>query len=141
MVFRTLHSQTAFGSNWHIGAIAHRLEQAYIGLEKRLIINVPPRSLKSILASVALPAFILGHHPGARLICVSYAQPLATKLSRDFRRILESDWYRRIFPNTMVSKDTEEIVETTGGGFRLSTSVGAVVTGFGADFIIIDDPL
>jgi predicted phage terminase large subunit-like protein len=141
MVFRTLDPRAQFKPNWHIDAITYRLEQAHAGLEKRLIINVPPRSLKSSLTSVAFPAFILGHHPGARLICVSYAQPLATKLSRDFRRILDSEWYRRIFPSTVVSKDTEEILETTLGGFRLSTSIGAVVTGFGAGTIILDDPM
>jgi len=139
--FGTLHPRSQFQSNWHIDAIAHRLERARTGLEKRLIINVPPRSLKSILASVALPAFILGHDPEARLICVSYAHPLATKLSRDFRRVVDSEWYRRIFLQTIVSKDTEEIFETTRGGARLSTSVGAVVTGFGAGTIIIDDPM
>src|SRR5688500_5510512 len=113
MVFRTLHPGGELDPNWHIDAIVHRLEQAHAGVEKRLIINVPPRSLKSILTSVALPAFILGRNPGARLICVSYAQPLATKLSRDFRRVLESDWYRAVFPSTSVGKDTEEILETT----------------------------
>lgn len=140
-VFHTLNPGSTFHRNWHLEAITHRLEQARTGIEKRLIINVPPRSMKSILASVALPAFVLGRDPAARLICVSYAQPLASKLSRDFRRILDSDWFRRIFPQTIVSKYTEEIVETTAGGARLATSVGAVVTGFGAGMIIIDDPL
>ena len=140
-VFHTLHPRAKFYANWHIDAIAHRLEQARRGIERRLIINVPPRSLKSILASVALPAFILGHNPGERLICVSYAQPLAAKLSRDFRRILDSEWYHRVFPQTIISKDTEEMLETTLGGARLSTSLGAVVTGFGAGTIIIDDPM
>lgn len=140
-VFHTLHPGATFQRNWHLDAIAHRLEQARTGVEKRLIINMPPRSLKSLLASVALPAFIIGREPGARLICVSYAQSLASKFSRDFRRVLDSGWYRRIFPQTIVSKVTEEIVETSAGGARLATSVGAVVTGFGAGTIIIDDPI
>ena len=139
--FRTLNPGSLFDPNWHIDAVTYNLENAAFGHAKRVIINIPPRSLKSVLASVALPAFILGHNPGARLICVSYSQSLAGKLSRDFRRVLESDWYRRIFPKTIVSKDTEDILETTAGGARLSTSVGAVVTGFGAGTIIIDDPM
>src|SRR5687768_5482035 len=102
-VFHTLNPRAQFYPNWHIDAITHCLDQVRRGVVKRLIINVPPRSLKSILASVALPAFIFGHQPSARLICVSYAQPLATKFSRDFRRILESEWYRRNFPQTIVS--------------------------------------
>jgi predicted phage terminase large subunit-like protein len=139
-VFHTLNG-SRFDNNWHIEAVINNLENARNGRAKRLIINIPPRSLKSVLASVALPAFVLGHNPAARLICVSYAQPLAAKFSRDFRRILDSDWYKRIFPLTVVSKDSEDIMETTAGGARLSTSVGAVVTGFGASTIIIDDPM
>ena len=140
-VFLTLNPGSQFEENWHIEAVTHSLENARIGRTKRLIINIPPRSLKSVLASVALPAFILGHNPSARLICVSYAQPLAARLARDFRRILVSDWYQRIFPRTVIIKDAEDIMETTLGGSRLSTSVGAVVTGFGAGTIIIDDPM
>jgi predicted phage terminase large subunit-like protein len=140
-VFNTLNSAPSFKPNWHIDAVIHHLDQARLGHTKRLIINMPPRSLKSVLASVALPAFILGHDPTARLICVSYAQPLAAKLARDFRRVLESDWYKRIFPHTIVSKDAEEMIETSAGGARFSTSVGAAVTGLGGRIIIVDDPM
>ncbi|MBA3668644.1 MAG: phage terminase large subunit [Sphingomonas sp.] len=140
-VFRELSPGTQFDDNWHIDALLHQLELTRTGDTRRLIINVPPRSLKSICASVALPAFILGHNPAARIICVSYAQPLAAKLSRDFRKVLGSAWYRRIFPGTIVSKDTEDEIETTKGGGRLATSIGGVVTGLGGDFLIIDDPM
>jgi hypothetical protein len=67
----------------------------------RLIINLPPRHLKSLLASVAFPAWWLGHEPSAQILCVSYAQDLADKLSRDCRRIMTSDWYQRIFPTRL----------------------------------------
>ncbi len=140
-VFRELNPGTQFDDNWHLDALLHQLELARTGDTKRLIINVPPRSLKSICASVALPAFILGHNPSSRIICVSYAQPLAAKMSRDFRKVIGSSWYRRIFPGTVVSKDTEDSIETTKGGGRLATSIGGVVTGFGADFLIVDDPI
>jgi len=63
----------------------------------RPIINMPPRYPKSLLASVAFPAWCLGHDPAAQIVCASYAQELTDKLSRDCRRILASDWYRRIF--------------------------------------------
>src|SRR5436190_2909964 len=82
-VFHTLNPGSPFLLNWHIEAITHKLDQAQKGFEKRLILNMPPRSLKSMLASVALPAYILGRKPEARLICVSYAQPLSAKHSRD----------------------------------------------------------
>lgn len=140
-VFRELSPGTAFDYNWHIDALLHQLELTRTGDTKRLIINVPPRSLKSICVSVALPAFILGHDPSARIICVSYAQPLAAKLSRDFRKVIGSTWYQRIFPHTVVSKDTEDAIETTRGGGRLATSIGGAATGFGGGFLIIDDPM
>jgi hypothetical protein len=71
------------------------------GRIRRLIINVPPRHLKSHLASVAFPAWSLGHDPSMQILCVSYAQDLADKLSRDCRRIVASDWYRRLFPTRL----------------------------------------
>jgi predicted phage terminase large subunit-like protein len=140
-VFRELNPGTPFDDNWHLDALLHQLELARTGTTTRLIINVPPRSLKSICASVALPAFVLGHNPSARVMCVSYAQPLAAKMSRDFRKVINSDWYKRLFPNTAVSKDTEDEIETTSGGGRIATSIGGVVTGLGADFLIVDDPI
>lgn len=139
--FRELNPGTQLDYNWHLDAILHQLDRTRTGDTKRLIINVPPRSLKSMCASVAFPAFILGHDPSARIICVSYAQPLAAKMARDFRKVISSSWYRRIFPDTVVTKDTEDVIETSRGGGRLATSIGGVVTGFGGGFLIIDDPM
>lgn len=139
--FRTLNGDEPFLPNWHLEAMSHLLEQARVGTTRRLIINVPPRSLKSIAASAALPAFVLGHDPGARIICVSYAKDLASDFHRAFRTIVESAWYRRIFPEMVLAKNTEGLIETTRGGKRMATSIEGAVTGFGADFIIIDDPM
>jgi predicted phage terminase large subunit-like protein len=110
---------------------------------KRLIINMPPRSLKSIASSVAFPAFVLGHDPTRRIICVSYSTDLAYKHSNDFRAVLTTPWYRTIFPNTLIGpyRDSEIEIELTRRGFRLATSVGGTLTGRGGDIIIIDDPL
>jgi predicted phage terminase large subunit-like protein len=129
--------------NWHISAIAFHLELVRLGKIKRLIINLPPRSLKSIMSSVAFPAFVLGHDPGRRLIVASYGTELATKHGNDCRAVLQSNWYQRLFPETRISrvKNTEAEVMTTCHGFRLATSIGGTLTGRGGDFIIIDDPL
>lgn len=140
-VFQALNPTEQYLENWHLDAIMHDLGRAARGEEKRLIINLPPRSLKSILASVALPAFCLGHDPTTKIICVSYAQTLAAKFGRDFRKVVRSDWFERIFPDMQISKDSEDHIETTVGGYRFSTSIGGVVTGLGAGMIIIDDPL
>jgi hypothetical protein len=70
--FNELNPHTEYLPNWHIAAIAAELEKCRRGETKRLIINVPPRSLKSHCASIAFPAFLLGHDPAAQIICVSY---------------------------------------------------------------------
>src|SRR6476646_8595282 len=77
--FHVLAPSATFQMNWHICAIAHALEQVRRGQIKRLIISVPPRSLKSLMCSVAFPAFVLGHDPTKRLIVVSYGADLAIK--------------------------------------------------------------
>jgi len=95
--FTTLCPGQEYERSWHIEAIAYRLERVRRGEIKRLIINMPPRSLKSIAASVAFPAFALGHDPTRRIICVSYSAELAKKHSNDFRAVLEAAWYRAMF--------------------------------------------
>jgi predicted phage terminase large subunit-like protein len=131
-----------FAPNWHIESIALHLTRVLQGL-KRLIITLPPRSLKSVCASVAFPAFVLGHNPRQRIICVSYSEGLARKHANDCRAVMRSDLYRRIFPNTLISpaKDTELEFATTLGGNRLATSVGGTLTGRGGNLIVIDDPM
>ena len=74
------------------------------GTIKRLIINIPSRSLKSLMGSVSFPAFVLGRDPSKRIIVVSYGEDLAVKLANDFRAIVDSDWYRRLFPWMQVSR-------------------------------------
>jgi hypothetical protein len=151
--FRELNPRTEFALSWHhelIAAIPGTArkgrpsgeEAVRQGRNRRLIINVPPRHLKSHLASVAFPAWCLGHEPGLQIVCASYAQDLADKLSRDCRHILASDSYRQLFA-TRLSAQRQAVseFETTAQGCRLATSVGGVLTGRGADIIIIDDPL
>jgi predicted phage terminase large subunit-like protein len=141
--FYTLAPASTLRMNWHIASVAYHLEQVRLGKIKRLIINMPPRSLKSIVSSVAFPAFALGHDPTKRLIAVSYGSDLATKHSNDCRVIMNSEWYQRVFPRTRISriKNTEHELVTTLNGFRLTTSVDGTLTGRGGDIVIIDDPL
>ena len=141
--FYELNPTTTFLPNWHIEVVTSALEDCRRGKITRLIINQPPRSLKSHCASVAFVAFLLGHDPTAQIICASYGQDLANKHASDCRTILASAWYQALFPHTRLSPERQAVQEfmTTQQGFRLSTSVGGVLTGRGADFIIIDDPL
>jgi hypothetical protein len=123
--------------------MAEAVSKVLRGEIRRLIITVPPRSLKSICVSVALPAYALGLDPTARIICVSYSESLARKHANDCRAVMGSSRYRRLFPGTRISrsKDTELEVMTTARGFRLATSVGGTLTGRGGNLIIIDDPM
>lgn len=141
--FQTVSPGVRFLDNWHIEAIAHHLGLVQRGEIRRLIITMPPRSLKSICASVAFPGWLLGHDPTKRIICASYAQELSAKLGNDFRAVVNSDWYQRVFPRTRIdpSKNNETEVVTTARGSRFSTSVGGTLTGRGGNIIIIDDPL
>src|SRR5229473_6115561 len=140
--FYELNPQAAFLTNWHIEVIAAKLAAVRAGKIRRLIINLPPRHLKSLMASIAFPAWCLGHDPSAQILCVSYAQDLADKLGRDCRSIMMSPWYRQIFPTRLVQhrQAVQEFI-TTRQGYRLATSNGGVLTGRGADLILIDDPL
>lgn len=141
-VFDTLNPGETFHDNWHLRYIASALQDCVEGPTKRLIINLPPRNLKSIIASVAFPLFILGHDPTARVICVSYGQELADTFARQRLIIARSDWYHELFPNMRLA-DRQAVSEfaTTQQGFCLATSIGGALTGRGADYIVLDDPL
>jgi predicted phage terminase large subunit-like protein len=141
--FRELNPQTDFISSPHIEVIASKLEECRRRETKRLIVNLPPRSLKSHTISVAFVAWLLGQNPAEQIICASYGQDLADKHARDSRILMASLFYRILFPQTRLSQEKQSVGEfvTTNQGFRMSTSVGGVLTGRGADIIILDDPL
>jgi hypothetical protein len=140
--FLELNPQNPFHSGWHIEVIAAKLEEVRRGRCKRLIVNVPPRHLKSHAISIAFPAWILGHEPSKEILSITYGQDLSDNLARESRKLMMSDFYQGLF-DTRLSKDREAVsdYETTAGGCRLSTSVRGAITGRGADIIIIDDPL
>lgn len=140
--FLELRPADTFHYNWHLEVIAQTLVDVAYGNCKRLIINVPPRHLKSHSSSIAFPAWFLGHFPEKQVACVSYAQDFSDTLARHSRRLMDSPFYQAMF-DTRISKkrDTVGDFETTAGGFRYSTSVAGGFTGRGADVIVIDDPL
>lgn len=139
--FETLNPSTPFVGNWHIDCLAYHAQTIMDRRCTRLIVNLPPRTLKSMIFSVAMPAFVLGKQPSKRIICASYSDLLAVKLTNDFRRILAAPWYARAFGTPVLIKDTEAETATGAGGFRFTTSVGGSLTGRGGDLIVIDDPL
>lgn len=141
-VFETLHQgEPPLIMSWYLRAICHSLVEIFEGKEKRLVVTVPPRHLKSIAASVAFVAWVLGHDPRTKIMVASYSQDLARYHSNLTRLIMQSDWYRRDFPNTRISKRGDRALEiqTTAGGGRKAVSVGGSITGFGANIIVLDD--
>jgi predicted phage terminase large subunit-like protein len=140
-VFGLVRPGTPFKPNWHIDAIAHKVSQVATGDVKRLIITVPPRHLKSIIASVALPAWYLGHNPSERVVCVSYSSDLAKTHANDFRRVVTDPLYQAVFPKMRLSRETDGEIHTTLRGRRYATSIQGTLTGRGGNLFIIDDPL
>jgi predicted phage terminase large subunit-like protein len=132
---------TPYLPNWHVGAIAHQLMRVQAGEISRLLINQPPRSLKSICVSVAYVAWLLGQDPTRRIIVVSYSSEFAAELHRQFRMIIDAPWYGALFPAMRPAKDSGTELVTAAGGSRYATSVGGTLTGRGADLIVVDDPL
>jgi len=142
-IFPLVSPNDSLKRNWHLEAMTYALTRVLKGEFRRLVITVPPRSLKSICASVAFPAFALGHNPQLRFICASYAETLAFAHSRSCRDVIRSSQYQRLFPQTKIflGRDNQMEFSTTRGGFRMSTSVGGTLTGRGGNFVIIDDPM
>ena len=138
--FQSLAPAQRYHKNWHIQALAWHLQQTLIGKHKRLLITLQPRSLKSVSA-VAFTAWALGHHPARRIVCASYSADLASKHAQDFRAVVESNWYARIFPRTRIIRNAETNFVTIQQGYRYATSVGGTLTGRGGDLLIIDDPM
>jgi len=140
--FNTVDPGSTYRHGWHVDAIAWQLERVARGDIRRLIITLPPRSLKSIAASVAFPAWLLGHDPRRQIVAVSYSDILAEKLALDCLRVMDTAWYQQIFPRTRLARGQTRRADfaTSRGGGRFSTTIGGTLTGRGGDIILIDDP-
>lgn len=133
----------AFVEARHFRVLARALERVVTGETRRLLVAIPPRHGKSRLASVALPAWILGRDPSARIVCASYGQDLANDFARRSRELIRFDDYKAVFPETLLEPGGAALEElrTTKSGYRLATSVSGILTGKGADYALIDDPM
>jgi hypothetical protein len=138
--FATLEPGGSYLENWHILHIAHQLTRVSDGEIKRPIVNIPPRHLMSICITVAYTASVMGHDPSRRIIALSYGSELAEELARQFRTIVESDWYRAAFPRFRIKRATRGEIITTLHGSRYACGLDGSILGRGADLIVIDDP-
>lgn len=141
--FSLLEPFTPYCHSPHIDLIADRLTRCHQGEYQNLIINMPPRMMKSLCASVIYPAWILGHNPSLNIMCLSYSEPLARELSMKFQTLINTPEYQALFPHVIIEnkRRTQFEIKTTLGGGRLSIPIGGSVTGFGANVIILDDPI
>ena len=141
LTFEVLHPGEELADADYFVLIDHLLDSCHKRRQRRLILNMPPGYMKSTLVSVYFTAWLLGQDPTTKIICASYGDDLAHLLSRRVRDLMQSAIYRRIFPATILAKKAEDLLTTTKGGQRYATAVGSDITGFRADYIIIDDPL
>jgi predicted phage terminase large subunit-like protein len=142
--WHVLEPETIFVEGWHINAICQHLEAISRGEIRNLIINVPPRHMKSLLVSVFWPAWEWIRNPHLRYLYSSYAHSLSQRDSVKCRRLIESPWYQLRWGNRFKltsDQNTKSRFDNDRSGYRLSTSVGGAVTGEGGDRIVVDDPL
>lgn len=134
---------TKLEPTWHLSAIAQVLHGIAEGQIKRLLITMPPRSLKSHTVSTAFPAWLMARDPRLNILCTSYSDDLAISFANDWRRLLDAPWFKSSYPEARISqrKNREGETRMCKGGSRLSVPAGGSITGRGADLIIIDDPL
>ena len=142
-VFNTVSPGFEYKDNWHIHCILEYLEAVERSEIRRLVINMPPRCMKSITGCIAWPAWLLAQNPSEQVIAASYSHSLASDHSVDTRLVIDSDWYREAFPDTVLAKDQNEKTKfrTTQKGHRIATSVGGTLTGMGGNYLIMDDPV
>lgn len=128
-----------YAPNWHVDCIIEYLKAVEEGEIRNLIINMPPRSLKSIAISIAWPAWLMGRNPSEQIIVASYARNIGIELSRKCLKVMQSPIYKMAFPDSKLSKETEEWFTTDRMGHRFVATNGKSPTGFGANYIIMDD--
>jgi len=138
----TLKKGRRLANDKYLKLLAQRLTRVATGETKRLVITMPPRHGKTFMGSICLSAWILAHDASAKILVLSYGQDLADKIAYDIRDILRSEWFPQAF-RTRISRDRAKLVDfvTTDGGNVRSLSIEGGVTGLGADYIIIDDPV
>lgn len=141
LTFDVLHPGQRLDYADYLGALTRVLMGVEEGEYRRVLVNLPPRHMKSMIVSVLYVAWRLGRDPAVRFITISYGDDLAHDHSGLARTLMKSSIYQRIFPGTALDKSAVDYVRTTKGGYRYATSVGSDITGFGADEIIVDDPM
>jgi len=133
-----------FVDNWHLGVLCEHLQAVSMRQIRRLVVNVPPGTMKSLLVCVFWPAWSWTHAAHTKWIFASYGDPPAKRDSGRTRRLLESKWYRELWGDLWKPQPTEWGIQKFSNdraGFRYYTTVGGPVTGEHADIQVVDDPI
>jgi predicted phage terminase large subunit-like protein len=141
--WQVIEPGTPYVENWHIDLISEYLQAVDNSEILRLIINIPPRHMKSIQTTVCYPAWSWIKKPGKRFIKVSYSDSLSRKHNVLCRDIIRSPWYQKNWGDRFKIKDDvdrQDEFKNNHHGMMFSTSVGGRLTGEGGDVIIVDDP-
>lgn len=142
-VFQLLHPlERPPRNDWYLLAMCQALQKTSLGRTRRLVINVPPRHLKSI-AATAYTAWILGHNPSLKIMLATYGDKLGRDHLERLRLIMSHPVSQLLFPKTRLAPGgiSQGVLHTTAGGGSRSVTVGGATTGFGADIILIDDAM
>jgi len=140
--WHVLEPGVSFQGNWHHEAICNHLEAVNRGEIRRLLINVPPRTTKSMIVNVMWPIWTWIAKPHLKFVCISYSHDLSTGLPVNSRQLVQSDWFQRMWPHVKLSdeQNAKDNFATSQAGFRFSTSTRGTLTGKGGDVIVVDDP-
>src|SRR5215213_6937488 len=141
-VFSTLNSGQTLGKQNYVRHICRAVAPLQKGEINRLVVNLPPRHLKTVIVSISLSAWHLAQHPSDNIIVVAYSDKLAGDIAYHIRRVLCSGWFQKIFA-TRIAPDRGSVNDfgTIQGGGVYAVSIAGSITGRGANLIIFDDPL
>lgn len=137
-----IEPHTVFVDNWHIIAVCDYLEACYYGDIHELVINIPPRYMKSLLVNVFFPSWVWTIAPEKKFMCITYAHNLAIRDSLLMRNLITSEWYIERFGIRLARDQNEKTqYKNTDSGYRMSFGLDGGITGQGADYLLIDDPV
>jgi len=138
--FRELHPETELIESWHLDVLSDALQRVDAGEITRLMINMPPRTLKSFTASVALPVWMLGRDPSRKVLSITGTKDIAGELDANCRTLMQGPRCHALFPHLRPLESKRDLILPQGGG-RLVNVAGGPLIGRGADTIIVDDPM
>lgn len=141
--WQVVEPATHFVPGWHIDCISEHLEAVSSGELLNLIINIPPRHMKSLLVSVFWPTWEWTYAPALRWLFASYAIALSIRDTLKSRRVIRSPWYQERWGDVFHlagDQNTKSRYENDRTGFRIATSPGGIGTGEGGHRLVADDP-